>query len=37
MADYREYAPYLEAKYGQRVYKLPINYREELVPTGMVR
>ena len=25
MADYREYAPYLEAKYGQRVYKLPIN------------
>lgn len=25
MPDYRDYAPWLEAKYGQRVYKVPIN------------
>ena len=25
MPDYRDYAPWLEAKYGQRVYKVPLN------------
>lgn len=32
MADYREYAPYLESRYGQRVYKLPINLPEGTCP-----
>lgn len=25
MPDYRDYAPWLEARYGQRVYKVPLN------------
>lgn len=25
MPDYRDYAPYLEKRYGQRVYKVPVN------------
>ena len=25
MPDYQDYAPWLEARYGQRVYKVPLN------------